>query len=245
MNNIDDFIFKFNKIKEKGWLKTIIKGNCGVGRTFEYYLGNQENSLEIPDYNGIEIKTKVSNKNLYTTLFNCKPESNFYNETERLKDTYGYSDKLYPNYLVLNNSIFCNKKTLIGNKYYFKLEIDKKEKKIFLNIFDLKGNLIEKEAHWDFDTLEEKLFRKLKILAYINASKKYELHNIYFRYNNLKIYKLKNFDNFIYLIEKGKIRITFKIGIYKKGTKFGKTYDHGTGFDIRECDLLKLYDRIY
>ena len=47
------------------------------------------------------------------------------------------------------------------------------------------------------------------------------------------------------LLEKGIIRITFKIGIFKNGTKKGKIHDHGTGFDINESDLLLLYTQIY
>ena len=51
----------------------------------------------------------------------------------------------------------------------------------------------------------------------------------------------RTFEKFINLLEQGKIRITFKVSIYKKGKKKGKNYDHGTGFDIKEEDLLQLY----
>lgn len=242
--NIEELSNKFIEIKNMGWIKSIIEGNSSVGRTYETLLGNNENSFEIPDYNGIEIKTKSSKKNIFTTLFNCKPEGLYYKETERIKDTYGYPDRNFPKYKVLNNSIFCNEKTKIGNKFQFQLEVNDKEEKIFLYIYDSKNNLLEKDVYWDFDTLKEKLYRKLKYLAYIHATKKYSKDGVYFKYTKIKFYKLKNFEEFIKLIKQGKIRVTFKVSIYKKGRKKGKTYDHGTGFDIKEEDLLQLYDEI-
>ncbi|MBE6160350.1 MAG: MvaI/BcnI restriction endonuclease family protein [Lactobacillales bacterium] len=244
LKNIIDLNQKFIDIKMKGWIKSIIDGNSSVGRTFETLLGNNENNLEIPDYNGIEIKTKTSKKNIFTTLFNCKPEGLYYKETERIKDTYGYPDRNFPKYKVLNNSVFCNEKTKIGNRFYFELKINKKDKKIFLHIYDTKNNLLEKDVYWDFQTLEEKLYRKLEYLAYIHAIKKYSKDGIYFKYTKIKFYKLKTFNEFINLLDQGKIRVTFKVSVYKKGKKKGKTYDHGTGFDIKEEDLLQLYDEI-
>lgn len=232
--NIKELKQKFDEIKKLGWIKGIINGNSSVGRTFETLLGNNENSFEIPDYNGIEIKTKSSKINVFSTLFNCKPEGLYYKETERIKDTYGYPDKNFKEYKVLNNSIFCDKKTNIGNKYLFQLKVDKDKRKIFLYIFDSKNNLLENDVYWDFDILEEKLYRKLKYLAYVHAIKKYNKEGIFFKYTKINFYKLKDFEKFINLLEQGKIRITFKVGVYKKGVKKGKTYDHGTGFDIKE-----------
>ena len=63
----------------------------------------------------------------------------------------------------------------------------------------------------------------------------------YFHYYKMTIYLLKNFDTFITLIEKGIIRVSFKINVFLSGPKKGKICDHGTSFDIRECDLHKLY----
>lgn len=68
VKNITELNKKFLDIKKKGWVKSIIDGNSSVGRTFETLLGNSENSLEIPDYNGIEIKTKTSKKNIFVYI---------------------------------------------------------------------------------------------------------------------------------------------------------------------------------
>lgn len=242
--NISDFIKRFNAIKEKGWIKGCVSGKGNIGRTFENELGCSENSLEIPDYNGIEIKTKLNFKKNYITLFTCKSESKFYNNTDRLKELYGYYDKELKNYKVLNTAAYCTRKVIINSKYQFKLNIDRNDKRIYLYVYDLKNNLIDKSSYWDFDTLEEKINRKLKILAIIKANKTIDNGCEYFKYRNMYMYKFKSFNNFIDLIENGKIRICFKVGLYKSGNKFGKTYDHGTGFEIKECNLLEMYDKI-
>ena len=60
----------------------------------------------------------------------------------------------------------------------------------------------------------------------------------------MDIYKLKNFDTFINLIDLGVIEITFKIGVHKSGSKLGKVYDHGTDFSIKASNIELLYDKI-
>ena len=122
------------------------------------------------------------------------------------------------------------------------IKVDQQNKKILLYIFDLQGHLIENDVYWDFDTLSKKLYRKLKALAFIKALHKFINYEEYFKYYEMKIYMLKDFDTFISLIEQGIIRITFKIEVFKTGKRKGQIHDHGTSFDIEECNLLKLYD---
>ena len=237
---------KFQEIKNLGWIKSVSKGNNAVGITFEKLLGIEQNELEIPDYNGIEIKTKRNQSKSYITLFSCKPEGKYYHEVERIKDTYGYPHKIYTQYKVLNNSVFASKKNKIGVNYYFKLHINRKDLKIYLLVYSRGGKLLESNVFWDFDVLREKLYRKLKIMAYVKAmSKKSKITNEeYFKYIKMEVYLLKNFDIFIDLIETGIIRVNFKLNIETKLEKFGRIHDHGTSFDILEENLNLLYDKM-
>lgn len=241
---LEVFKKKFNQIKEIGWIRSIKQGPTGIGATFEKLLGCSENSLEIPDFNGIEIKTKRELSKGYIGLFNMTPTGKYYHEVERLKDTYGYPDKKLRNYKVLNNSVYSDKRTWIGTKFQFMLKLDMNNKIISLCIFDCSGNLIENFIHWDFDEIREKLYRKLKTLAYINAYSKYHNNHEYFYYYKMQIFKLKDFDTFIRLIDNGTIRINFKLGIFRSGKRVGQIHDHGTSFEIKECDLFKLYNKI-
>lgn len=234
---------EFIKIKERGWIKSSNGGSNGIGFTFEELLGIQRNELEIPDYNGIELKTRRYSSTSYIILFSSKPEGKYYHEVERIKDTYGYPHRKFKQYKVLNNSVYANKLNRIGLNYYFKLEVDRQKKKINLLVYDKYKKLIERDVYWDFDTLEEKLYRKLKILALIKAYSKKDLYEgcEYFKYNYMQIYYLKNFETFINLIEDGTIRVNFKLNIKTSGDKIGQIHDHGTSFDILEKDITKLY----
>lgn len=241
-NAIKELKHKFYQIKEMGWTKSIRKGSTGVGITFENLLNINENNFEIPDFKGIEIKTKRSYSSAYTTLFNATPDGPGFHETARLKSNYGYPHSKYKIYKVLNNSVFATQKTRIGIRYYFQLNIDRKREKVFLLIFDIHGNLIENEIFWYFDTLKEKLYRKLNLIAVIDSKVKTIGTQEYFKYFNLTIYKFKGFEDFLALLETGIIRVTFKINVFLSGKRQGEIHDHGTGFDIKESDLLKLYD---
>ena len=50
---------KFKEIKQKGYIKSVRRGSTGIGATFESLLGKPEESFEIPDFYGIEIKTQM------------------------------------------------------------------------------------------------------------------------------------------------------------------------------------------
>jgi len=242
--NIEELNKKFNEIKRKGWVKSICDGNNGVGLTFEALLGISRNELEIPDYKGIELKTKRYRSNSYITLFSCRPEGKYYHKVERIKDKYGYPHRVLKQYKVLNNSVYGNIKNKIGNKFYFKLEVNRNLQKIFLLVYDLNYKLLEKEVYWDFDILKEKLDRKLSVLAFVKASSKKSISDgiEYFKYDSMKIYSLKDFEAFINLLENGVIRLNFKLNIKTKGDKIGQIHDHGTSFDILEKYICLLYD---
>ena len=65
---------EFEKIKKMGYVKSTRSGFTGIGKTFEDLIGKNEDTLETPDYHGIEIKTKKSYSKSYTTLFNATPK---------------------------------------------------------------------------------------------------------------------------------------------------------------------------
>lgn len=244
-SNIKKLILKFNNIKEMGYIDSYYMGCAGVGRTFEFLLGITGNSLEFPDLDGIEIKTKCSEQYGELSLFNCSPIGNTEYEIERLKNKYGYPDKEYKNYRVLNASINCLEKRKAGIFYKFKLRIDKTNRKIVLLVFNLRDELIDDSTFWPLDLIECRFLGKCSTMAFINARKQYNNGHQAFFYHTLKIMKSKSFDVFIDLMEKGIITINFKIGIFKTKEKFGKIYDHGTAFRIEENNLDLLFDVIY
>ena len=68
--------------------------------------------------------------------------------------------------------------------------------------------------------------------------------NTYYKYLRYKCYRFKSFNHFLHSLEKGEIRISFKIGVIKSGEKKGKMCDHGTSFDININNLDSIYYEI-
>lgn len=235
---------EFYRISKKGYIKGIYNNNAAIGRTFENELNLSKNDMEIPDYYGIEIKTRRAYSKSQITLFTAVPDGEEYFEIERIKNTYGYPYKKDRKYNALYVSIYADKKQFGGIKYQYKLDIDKEHEKIYLCIYDRYDNLIERKAYWSYMYLESKLLLKLKTLAIVNAWTKSVDGWNYFKYYKIEFYKLINFKTFIKLIEEGIIRITLKIDIHMDEKRYGETYDHGCGFTISEKDITKLYDRI-
>ena len=67
--NLEQLKQEFIRIKKLGYVKSTRNGPTGIGKTFEDLLGKKEDALGLPDYKGIEIKTKRSYSNsLYNTF---------------------------------------------------------------------------------------------------------------------------------------------------------------------------------
>lgn len=231
----------FEKVKNIGWVKSKRSGPTGVGYTFETLLNKEEDTLEIPDYKSIEIKTQRKKSNSFISLFNATPDGDYLFEIKRLRNTYGYPDKLLKECKVINNEFFASKIKNLGAKYKAKLKIDWKNEKLRLIILNNCLQIVDNEVSWSFDLLKEKLLRKLKYLAFIEAESKFISGIEYFKYTDLNIYQLRDFNTFLELIEKGIIKVTFKIGVIKTGDRKGEINDHGTSFSISKENLSRLY----
>lgn len=219
-----------------GYVKSTREGVTGVGKTFEDLIGKAEDTEGIPDYHGIEIKTKLGYSKSYTTLFNSTPEDEL--ETQRLSKKYGYPDKILKDKKVLNISI-TKTPTLVANKYYFNLKVDYEKRQLILVIKDRYGHLLEDRVYW------RKLNTKLQYVALINAWPTTRNNMTYYKYYKINFYKLKSFDKFIELIDKDVIRISLKIGVYRDGVKKGLPHDRGTSFELRTFDFYQLFEHIY
>lgn len=235
----------FLKINSMGWIESKYKGSGAVGRTFEELLGLPFNEFEIPDFNGIEIKTRRYNSKSYISLFNAALDGKMLFQTKIVVDKYGWPSKLYPATKILYCDINGEKFSYVGMKYIMKAQLDYNDMCIYLNVFSKNGVPISlKEYCWSFELLEDKLKRKLNFLALVLAENKFVNGKEFFFYKEIKFYKLVSFNKFCELISLGLIKISFKNGVYKNGKNCGKSYDHGTSFSIQKNDLDKLFSTV-
>lgn len=242
-NKIKELKIKFSKIQRLGYVESTAENRGNIGLTFEKLLGKENDNFSVADYDGIELKVKHGFSKTYITLFSLVPSGESFFENKRLRQNFGYYDKDFPKIKVLNRSAWCNYKNELKNGYKISIEINYINKIIYLCIYNENNKLIDKNTFWYFSDVKEALNRKMNILALIKAWPKRTKEKIYYRYYSMEFYKLKNFDAFLKLLEKGFIRIDIQLGVFKSGPKIGQEHDHGITFGIKECDLLKLYDK--
>ncbi len=248
-NNIIELKKKFEIIKEKGYIENIYFNdkNGGAGKTFENLLGLKRNYSPTPDYKGIEIKTKLFNSKFDITLFSIIPSYDGKLDCDIVKyfvDNFGYVKDTVSDKNILFTYCFATYLNKGNGNFYFWLNVDRNTKRIWLYVFNEKLQIKEKKFYWSFETLQKCLDKKLKYLAYINVNIKKNNDRYFYKYENIEFYSIKNFDNFLKLIENGNIFVCLNIGRYKYGKRKGNVFYHGTRFLIREEKLNRLYEKI-
>ena len=218
---------KIKEIYNEGWIKSKRKGDTGVGYTLETKLGIRANSNKSPDFRGIEIKSFRERANgKLVTLFSQVPNWKA-SKTSRseILSNYGYEDQ--NKRFNLYCSVFGNEK----NSLNWKLEVDKENKKI------LAVNDGKEITFWNFDKIEKRITEKHKESFFVFAQTKIENNIEYFLYNKVIYARSASLENFLNLIEQGKICQDFVM--HKKEN--GSTRDHGFLWRIRNTSIPNLF----
>ena len=243
--NIKKFEILFNTIKNRGFIESQRSSHTGIGKTFEDACGIIENNIDLPDFEGIEIKSHRSLSSSYITLFTKAP-TNPKGINNVLRERYGSID-LKHGTKVLHTSCFHSKFNSHKAGYNYKLDINEKKDQIDLIIKNSLTEEIENsEIYWSFLDIQTILEKKLKYIAYVEAETKKEKNKEFFRFSNCLIISGLTFLKFIELLRNDKIMFDIRIGTYNSGKNYGKTHDHGSGFRIKrisvetELDILRL-----
>ena len=242
-NDIINLTKEFNRIKKMGWIESMRRGSTGIGYTFETLLNKEENDFPIPDYNTIEIKTMRIRSKRNIHLFNATPDGDYLFSIERVLNNLGYPDRKEKKYKVFNWEIRGKEYTKIG--YYKKatLIVNREKRKVDLIAYK-DGKKLQLDTSWSFDLLKQKIELKVRYLALIRALSRKENDKEFFYYKDIFFYKIKSFDTFLNLINEGKIAVSFKINVYRKGIKKGQIDNHGTDFSIKERHIKELFNKI-
>lgn len=243
-NSIDRLKNEFKKIKEMNWVESKRSGTTGIGYTFEELIGIKENKQPFCDFEDIEIKVHDNKSKYPIHLFNASPDGDDIYPIKQIVDKLGYPDRLEPKYKVFNITVSGNKFTKIGYYKRVKLKVDYNSKKIYLMAINNYNDEYDLKISWSFSFIKEKIKEKINKTAIIEAETKDIGHKVYYKYNNINIYKIKDFDIFIKLIENGVINVTFKIGVFRSGPREGQIHDRGTDFSINKENICKLYELI-
>lgn len=242
-NNIKEFESLFNNIKSMGYVKSLRKGTTGAGYTFETLLGKAEDSLSLPDFKGIEIKTTYAKYRKDIVLFSYAPESNIICENERLLREYGYQ-KDNTNDIIAFRHNFTSRYN-DKNTYKAKLEFDDEFDVLTLKIYDkYTYECIDKGTYWNNERLLNLLETKLNYLAIVKVNKKIIKDEIYYAYYDYSLYKLKNSKLILDLIRQGDVYVQFTMAIKEAEDKRIYVDNHGTHFILKIDAVEKLFEKI-
>lgn len=223
-----ELLKKLKIISKKGFVKSEVNSDTGIGRTIESLLGIEMNSSKTPDYKGIELKSFRDKRNNRKGLFGKTPNWNLSKFKSRVEilDTFGYWEK----------GVFRLYNTMRGT--------GRNAQGLMLKIENKKDWLLENSDRpeigdflvWELDTLRKALLKKHKETFWISAESKIENNNEYFHFKEVEHTKNPMVDKFEILIETGAITMDYPI----KRMPDGKVQDKGCNFKLsaNSLDLL-------
>lgn len=223
-----ELLNKLKIISKKGFVKSEVNSDTGIGRTIESLLGIEMNSSKAPDYKGIELKSFRDKRNNRKGLFGKTPNWNLSKFKSRVQilDTFGYWE----------SGIFRLYNTMRGT--------GRNAQGLMLRIEYNKDWLLENSDRpeigdflvWELETLRKALLKKHKETFWIKAESKIENNNEYFHFKEVEHTKNPMVDKFEILIETGAITMDYPI----KRMPDGKVIDKGCNFKLNSncLDLL-------
>ena len=132
MYEFEEVIKKFKKIQKRGYIKGMYQNKLNAGGlTLEYLFDKEIDNKYIPDFKGIELKTKARFSHYPYTLFTLPFDGPKKHEALDIATKYGKSTFSNTSYFI-DVQLKLNELVLVNNKYYFELKYDKD--KFYINI---------------------------------------------------------------------------------------------------------------
>ena len=221
---LEEFIARFNTLKNKGFVRSLRRGPTGIGKTLETYLEIEENNLYLPDLGDIELKAHRDDVDNLITLFTFNRWAWIMDPLEAVKK-YGTLDE----------------KGRIG--LYFTMSFRPNSAGLFLHtdggtvsVRHLDGNTLVK---WNFKDLEEQFRRKIPALILAYARTEYRGDDEWFHFYTAKL--LTDTSASIIKEQINNEVILIDLRLHDAVTH---ARNHGTGFRVKERDLPKLFKKI-
>ena len=210
-SSISDELLGLIKDKMSDWLPTPILADTGVGRSVEHYLGIPMNPSKLPDYKGIELKSKRQNTNVRNTLFTQTPDWDLskFKSAREICAKYGYDQHsdgvnrlhvtlsaLRPNAQHLGLNVNQNSNLLEANEYT-------------LDMRDGKYPKVSDVVVWQLLNLHKRLVTKHHETFWINVDTMVRNGVEHFRVKQIEHTKNPIVSQFDTLLEQGQITVDF------------------------------------
>lgn len=220
--------YRLLKLKKKGFVSSKRKGPTGIGHTLEQELHLTETNLAIPDIGGrVELKATRKNSGSLVTLFTFN-RAVWQIHQKEIIEKYGYIDE--KNRQSLYSTVFYGH----PNPQNFRIELNKSKNKVHL--YYSTDILL---ATWSAYTIVGKFITKLERLLVVLADSKIndKTGKEEFLFNEAYILSNPSPENFLTAFENSQVAIDLRMHL--KDT--GGVRNHGTGFRIKENNIINLY----
>lgn len=217
---------RLKDIEQMGYVKSLRRGNTGIGYTFEHLMGLQETNIPIPDIGGrVEIKTTRRDSSSLVTLFTFN-RGVWQIKPKEVIERFGYIDD--KGRKALKSTVFYDKENSLG----FSIRID--EEKNVINLYASNG---ERLAEWDTFVIVGKFATKLSRLIFVFAERKTSDGKELFHFDEAYLLTNPQPRNFLNAFKKSLVGIDLRMHLKENGA----VRNRGTGFRMREKDMIELY----
>ncbi len=222
------------KIHKKGFIRSSVRGDTGVGMTLEKQLKIPPNSSKAPDYKGIELKAarglmgaKSRNR---SNLFSQIPDWNNskINAAQELLDAYGY-------FRDGRKQLYCTVDASKPNTQGLYFYVDEEEDLLKNRSMNSVGEWKE-VVNWKLDTLRSRLSEKHHETFWVKAESEHRGGIEYFRYDEVLYTRSPNIGLLSTLIERSVITMDYTLS-----QKETRVRDHGYLFKIKPENLELLF----
>jgi len=229
VDNISKLRSKLIGIRDMGYIPTHRLHDTGIGKTLEDLLGIPENNIMLPDIGETELKTKRKTSGSMLTIATATPYPS--GAIGRLFDAYKYLDDY--GYYNLHT-------TIVGstvNPQGFRLNITGNRLVV--------ENRLNIEAYWPLSIFDDVLKSKSDkiLLVFADTKGKKNTKEEMFHYDEAFLLSDLDREKFEIAIRTDKLKVDFRIGVYRSGDKKGQYHDHGTGFRLNRRDFPMLYNK--
>jgi len=224
--NLKELVEKLQSIRDMGYVKALRKGNTGIGYTFESLIGLEETNIPIPDIGGrVEIKTTRKDSSSLVTLFTFN-RGVWIRKQKDIIEKFGYEDE--KGRKALKSTIFFNKPNSLG------LITEINESKNVIRLLSPNNELL---AEWDVYVVVGVFSSKLSRLLFVLADRRTVKGQEEFHFNEAYLLTEPNPRNFLKAFKNSLVGIDLRMHLKENGT----VRNRGTGFRMREKDMLELY----
>ncbi len=220
---ISELQVKLNKVKQKGFVVSLRRGNTGVGYTLETLLGIAENNLKLPDFGTIELKAKRKNVSTPVTMFTFNKAAWKIKQVDVIK-TYGYQDTTG------RQALYC----FVGNK--------PNQQGLYLNTTPMSLQMCHQDgtliAEWQAESLTETFKKKMPALVLVQAETRINSEEREeFFYDEAYLLSEPSGKKLLNMIAKDELVVDVRMHINLRGA----VRNHGTAFRIYESKIINCF----